>query len=472
MTKPKILVMSDNSSLHTGFATVSRNILNYLYDTGKYEIRELGWFSPPKNFTAKENLPRWQVYTTDRSNRVSHDQDKYGQYSLPKVIAHFEPDVLLTIGDEWMVNHAGLHRNKWNYIWVSYVPIDSQPILPSWVDTFVSADIFVAYCNWGKEAIRQRKPDFDCRWIWHGVDTEVFKPFPLEQRIEFKKKMGLKGDEFLVSEVARNQPRKHVPILFKAFSLLAHQKRKCLDTGKSYISDPQKVYMNALIFAPREIRFLSETRKDNTISPFTGGKTEEDIFLSKDQCRLYLHMAFNDVGWDLMEQIGRYRLEDYVVYNPSLQVGKGVSTEELAGIYNATDVMALPTSAEGFGLPILETMSCGTTQLVTDYSAHTDFAREGGPMIDVGVLFTEPRSNMERALADNYDLYNKLRRLYEHPEEREVWGKRGRAMAEKMDWKKCICPQWEKVVDEAIIMQKNEPYHKIMEPAGNGVDIV
>lgn len=465
MTKPKILIMSDNSALHTGFATVSRNIANYLYDLGKYEIRELAWFSPPKGFADPETQQRWQVYPTDRSNIVIYEQDKYGQITLPKVLAHFQPDVVFTIGDEWMVNHAGKHRDKFNYKWVSYVPIDGAPHPPEWSDTFRAADIMVAYCNWGARVIAQRASDLNVRWIWHGVDLNAFKVYSEDERAEFKRELlGLKPEQFLVGCVARNQPRKQIPILLKAFALLVHGKRICNDTGKVYIYATDKSYMNNFLFPPREIRHLAKTRKNPEISPFTGSKNTAPfaVQLEPREVMLYLHMAFGDVGWNIMEQIGRYKLGDYIAHNPGLQVGKGVSTDTLAKLYNAMDVMALPTIGEGWGLPISEAMACGTTTLVTDYSAHVDFAREGGPTIDVQAFYTEPRSNMERALACPYDLYQKLEELRLAPEVRSSWGKRGRATAEKMDWRTNICPQWAAVIDEALQMKSAEPseYHK------------
>lgn len=460
MNKPKILVMSDNSALHTGFATVIRNITNYLYDTGKYEIRELAWFSPPRGFADKETEQRWEVYATDRTSRGSVDADKYGQVSLPKVLAHFQPDVVLTVGDEWMTNHTGQWRDQFNFKWVSYVPIDGMPHPPEWSESFASADIMVAYCEWAAKVMRQRNKDLNVRWIWHGVDLEKFKVYPDEQIQEFRRNLKFE-DQFVVGCVARNQPRKQIPILLKAFALLVHGKRKCKETGKVYIADPDKLYMNQFLFVPRDIPHMGKTYEDLTVSPFTGGETEDEPYrLSPEETKVYLHMAFNDVGWNLMEQVGRYRLESYVAHNPAIQVGKGVTTEDLGKIYNAMDVMALPTIGEGWGLPISEAMACGTPVLVTDYSAHIDFAREGGPMIDVGAFYTEPRSNIERALACPYDMYEKLRAFQEDPELRKEWATRGRKMAEKMDWKTHICPQWEQVIDEAVATHKPGPFHK------------
>lgn len=463
MTKPKLLIMSDHSSLHTGFATVSRNIANYLFDTGKYEIKELGWFAPPKGFVDKEMTPKWQTYVTDRTTYEFHEKDKYGKYSLPKVLGEFQPHVLLTIGDEWMINHAGDWRDKWNYKWVSYVPIDGIPHPPDWSNTFAAADIMVAYCDWAVKAIKQRNPNIKPRYVWHGVDLKCFKPLTPAERQIVKQQLGF-GNRFIVGCVARNQPRKQIPILFKAFAYLVHPKATCPVSGKKWICQPDLVYINEFLFPPSEIPFICETHKNHRISPFTGIAIQEENpeVILPNEIALYLHMALVDVGWDLMEQVGRYQLEDYVIKNDVLKIGKGVSTKDLGKIYNAMDVFALPTIGEGWGLPISEAMACGTPTIVTNYSAHVDFAYAGGPLINVKAFYTEPHTNIERALADPIDLANKIAELRDNPQKRERHSREGRIFAEKMDWQTKICPQWENIIDEALALQQADtrPYHQ------------
>ena len=46
----------------------------------------------------------------------------------------------------------------------------------------------------------------------------------------------------------------------------------------------------------------------------------------------------------------------------------------LSRLYTLCDAFVLPTKAEGWGLPIMEAMASGLPVIVTDYSAHTEFA--------------------------------------------------------------------------------------------------
>jgi len=41
MRKPRILFCSEATFLNTGYATYTREILNYLHSTGKYELAEM-----------------------------------------------------------------------------------------------------------------------------------------------------------------------------------------------------------------------------------------------------------------------------------------------------------------------------------------------------------------------------------------------------------------------------------------------
>ncbi len=59
-----------------------------------------------------------------------------------------------------------------------------------------------------------------------------------------------------------------------------------------------------------------------------------------------------------------------------------VPDEELPALYSAADVLVTPSFYEGFGLPALEAMACGTPVIVSDVSSLPEVVGEAGVRID------------------------------------------------------------------------------------------
>jgi glycosyltransferase involved in cell wall biosynthesis len=82
------------------------------------------------------------------------------------------------------------------------------------------------------------------------------------------------------------------------------------------------------------------------------------------------------------------------------------SDESLVELYNLADAFVLPSSYEGFGLPVLEAMACGTPVVVSERSSLPEVGGEAARYFDPesvdaleGVLYT--------VLSDN-DLRKKM----------------------------------------------------------------
>ena len=68
------------------------------------------------------------------------------------------------------------------------------------------------------------------------------------------------------------------------------------------------------------------------------------------------------------------------------QLLKQSSSVNVAEIINMSTCGIYPTRAEGFGLPILETMACGKPVITTNYSGHTEFCNEdNSDLIDISL---------------------------------------------------------------------------------------
>jgi glycosyltransferase involved in cell wall biosynthesis len=75
----------------------------------------------------------------------------------------------------------------------------------------------------------------------------------------------------------------------------------------------------------------------------------------------------------------------YLARQPELsgvrQLGR-VADADLVALYGAAAVFAFPSLAEGFGLPVVEAMACGTPVVTANLSALPEIAGAGGLLVD------------------------------------------------------------------------------------------
>ncbi len=100
-----------------------------------------------------------------------------------------------------------------------------------------------------------------------------------------------------------------------------------------------------------------------------------------------------------------------------------VDEDDLPLLYGTADVTVLPSLHEGFGLPPLEAMACGTPVAVSRVSSLPEVVG------DAGVYF-DPRE--ESTIADA------LLRLLDDPELREELRARGLAHAAQFPWERTV----------------------------------
>lgn len=96
-----------------------------------------------------------------------------------------------------------------------------------------------------------------------------------------------------------------------------------------------------------------------------------------------------------------------------------VSDNDLVCLYNGSVALVLPSLGEGFGLPALEAMACGTPVLASNTGALPELLNE------TGVLF------------DPYDvgaMVDALNRVWRDPELRSQMGERGLKRAAQFTW--------------------------------------
>jgi glycosyltransferase involved in cell wall biosynthesis len=148
-----------------------------------------------------------------------------------------------------------------------------------------------------------------------------------------------------------------------------------------------------------------------------------------------------------------------------VQWHKALDYDEMNSIYNAMDVFFLSTSGEGFGIPIVEAMSCGVPVIATDYTTTEELVRKNDAGIGVPLVGCEEQSlfdqnvtiydqtvtngtitgswMVERGMIDVVKAANAIVGLSKDADARARYGRNGRKAAlDKYDWEK-VADQWD-----------------------------
>jgi len=434
MRKKRILFCSEATFLNTGYATYTREILNYLHSTGKYELAEMAAYGerndpraagipwkyygvvPNQNCEPKASEQELQAYNASPSAQ-------FGEWIFEHVCLDFMPDVVCDIRDFWMLDFAERSPFRPYFKWAVMPTVDARPQARQWVATYASADACFTYSDWAG-GILQDQSGGKINYLGSAPPSAHPAYKPAEDRRKHKQFMGLDPDAKIIGTVMRNQRRKLYPDLFAAFK-----------------------------------KFLDKSENKNYY--------------------LYCHTSYPDLGWDIPELLNEYGIGSKVLFTyicpetkkPFVSVFKGamaqspytgrfgstlsnvkngLSYEELSNVVNCFDLYAQYANCEGFGLPQVEAAACGVPVCGTDYSAMESVLRklEGYP-IKPKALYKELETGCLRAVPDNDAAAEFFLDFFENKteEERVAIGENTRKMFEKYYQWHLSGAQWEKFFD-------------------------
>jgi glycosyltransferase involved in cell wall biosynthesis len=126
--------------------------------------------------------------------------------------------------------------------------------------------------------------------------------------------------------------------------------------------------------------------------------------LARDGSNISLVIA-GQLGWmyeDVFKQVEELGIREQVIFTGYIPPG------DLPGIYNLARIFVYPSVYEGFGLPPLEAMACGTPTITTDISSMPENVGDAAILVPTGD--EDALTEAMRSLLDNPDLQEQLSR--------------------------------------------------------------
>lgn len=430
MDKKKILFINEGNHLKTGFSVIGKEILSRLYSTKKYCLAEYMSYvenDDPKNFSVP-----WKTYSAIPSQNSPlyhlYHQDQAGQFGktlFEHVLLDFKPDIVIDIRDAWMIEWQNISPFRDKFKWIIMPTVDSAPQQASWLDVYSQADAVLGYCRYSKEVLETESggkiqvPHI----VRAGVNPDIYKP--LNKR-NCRKELGIPEDCNLILKISRNQSRKLFPNLIEAFS----------DYLKKYNDKSTYLYLH-------------------TSFPDVGFDVGKHIMQSGISHRILLSYRCEACGkfWADFFQTELSTCKhcgNLAAHAPN--TAHGISSEDMAKIYNSADLYIQYSIGEGLSVPMVEAKACGIPTFGVDYSAMSEQLEvEGCQKIKVNQYFHEPVIQTEqiRVYPCNQDLIEKIHKFFQSShEDRKRWGEIARKDAVENYSFDRAAKIFEKVIDE------------------------
>jgi len=409
MRKKKILIHSNFCRAFTGFGKHKKNLLKYLYSTGKYDLVELA------NSQHKESEPvrllPWKclgtlpddpiVISQARKDATRWRNTGYGHETIDQIIEEEKPDIYLGIEDVWAFD-GFVQKDWWDKIHcILHTTLDSLPILP---DALKIAPYVKHYFVWASFAEKAMKKEghSHVKTVRGTLDTKEFFKIKKEKRILLRKKFGI-SDDFVIGFVFRNQLRKSVNSLLDGYVIFKKNNPKT----------KARLLLHTHWSEGWDILSLMREKKIDIKDVLT-------TYFCKS-CKQYVVQPFANQQIDCPLCKASKSME-------TTNISNGVDEEQLNEIYNLMDVYCHPFTSGGQEIPVQEAKLTELITLVTNYSCGEDFCTdESGGLPLEWAEYREPGTQFIKAATSAFSISKQLAKVVNmKPERRSEIGKKAR----------------------------------------------
>jgi glycosyltransferase involved in cell wall biosynthesis len=384
--KKRIMICSEASFLNTGYANYTRELLNYLHKTDKYELAELACYGQ-RNDPQGTRLP-WKYYGV-QPNKDFHPVSNYeislyekntigqfGGFLFESACLDFKPDIVFDLRDFWMTEFISRSPFRNCFRWVLMPTVDAAPQARQWIDMYKTTDALFTYSEWSGDVLVEQAGENNVNYFGTAspCPSELYQKL---NRIDCRLSLGLPRDAKIVGTVMRNQRRKLYPDLFKAFKLFLDK-----------VKDPENYYLYCHTYYPDLGWDIPELLQDTGLASkvyFT--------YLCKDTGRIFSSLYSGPKAYSPFT--GKYTSE-------MCNVRAGASTQQLAIINNCFDIYIQYANSEGFGIPLVEAAACAVPIAAVDYSAMSSIIKNlDGIALPCDSHYKELETGCLRAVPNN-----------------------------------------------------------------------
>lgn len=446
--KIKILINTDSHILHTGLAEATRLTFGTLLKLfpDKYDLHQLGFFHQQNGVTA----PLWPI-TPTKFEKVGNqirlrESDKYGAESFPEVVTKFKPDIVYGYGDPWYVKHIVGHRSIVNHSLILQLTYDGFPYPPDDQSWLKNVDKIVTLTQFSKEVIANCLPEVDASKIEiipHASDINRFKKFPAEDRLKFRQKYLPKHaspTDFIMGWVGRNQWRKQNWKLYETTAYMSkggyYICEDCFRVTPMYWDPMKKQFVDRMPYAHKKYKDMA--CKHCSSSKIVRAQPMTDF-------KLWIHCAPEDITWPSALMHKNFALDKEIIYTPNFTRANGYQANQMPIFYNIWDAQLYLSGGEGFGAPVLESISCGCPVIGTNYSSHAELINDSGCGITIdGILQPEQGISINRCVANIDETIEAILSYRSDSNNRDYYGNKGIEYAKDFDCVE-VAKKWDKI---------------------------
>lgn len=280
--------------------------------------------------------------------------DPYGNDVIGEHVRDFGANVVTPLIDAWVLRDVA--KKIAPALYLPWFPVDHEPIPAAVLKGIEGAHMPLSYSKWGRDMLT--KAGIQNTYLPHGLEPSIYRVLPREEVLRFKRET-FRGDNL------------HLSIMVAANK-----------------GTPDRKWFQG------QLRAWADFAKD------------------KPNARLYIHTDMTTVhgGIDFPVMNAQLGIGEKVLFPNRYHYRMGHPPEYMSWLFNAADVYLGAAMSEGFGIPIIESQSCGTPVVVTNFSAMPELVR-WGEIVDVADYVWTPM-NAYQAWPSVTDMTAKLNKLY------------------------------------------------------------